>query len=471
MTARADVRHPPGDEQQRPPRNLGRHKVLLNGTKVQSWYEARCLRSRLSADVNLRQLGLLLESIGSDPDEVLRLGRDDPDRLRDLLVRYSARMKHSGRLDSYILKSFDGLRSFLEYRRVRFQDFPKLSPIRGASLRNERVPNPEEFGRVLERLSLRGRVIALLMGHSGLRPGAIGSYGGENGLRLSDLPDLKFAKKLEFSETPFVVRVPAELSKTRVEYATFGTQQLGTAILAYLDSRRERGERLSDDSPLVAAGEVRGVALSSRDSARFGKGFLTTKSVVTELREAFHSSAPPGVNWRPYVARSYCSTRLLLAEGNGRISRDLREAILGHDTGVAGRYHVGKRWGEELLTEARREYANAAEFLETNAQSRVNVAAEFRRTLLAVAGMSEEEAAKHVEDSNEELLAILREKLTGRGASQSPPPNGNGNGSGNGHGIQKPFTLEEAEPLLTQGWTYVANFGPNRVLLQSPSGR
>lgn len=441
---------------------MGRHRRLLNDAKVRSWYDERCLRSRLSADVNLRQLGLLLESIGSNPDDVVHLGREDPDRLRDLLVRYASRLKHSGRLDTYILKSFDGLRSFLEYRRVRFQDFPKLSPIRGASLRNERVPSPEEFGRVLERLSLRGRVIALLMGHSGLRPGAIGSYGGESGLRLFDLPDLRVGKKLDFAEVPFVVRVPAELSKTRVEYTTFGTQQLATAILAYLDRRRDRRERLTVDSPVVAAGEMRGAALSSRDSARFGKGFLTTKAVVTELREAFHLSTPPGVSWRPYVARSYCSTRLLIAEGNGRISRDLREAILGHDGGVASRYNVGKRWGEELLAEARREYANAAEFLETNAQTRMNVAAEFRHAALALAGLPEEEAAKHMKDSNDEILAILRDRLIGREAAIGEPVNGNG------HRVQKPVPLVEAEQLLSQGWTFVANFGPDRVLLQPP---
>ena len=465
MPAREPVRTPRRDEPTRRPRYLGRHRDLLSDEKVRSWYDERCLRSRLSADVYLRQLGLLLESIGSGPDDVVRLARDDPDRLRDVLVRYSAKMKHSGRLDSYILKSFDGLRSFLEHRRTRFEDFPKLSPIRGVSLRNERVPSPDEFGRVLERLSLRGRVIALLMGHSGLRPGVIGSYGGESGLRLSDLPELKLGRNPQFTEIPFVVRVPAELSKTRAEYTTFGTQQLATSILAYLDSRRERKEKLTPASAVVAAGEVRGAALSSRGSARFGHGFLTTKAIVFELRQAFQLSAPTGVSWRPYVARSYCSTRLLLAEGNGKISRDLREAILGHDTGVAGRYHVGKRWAEELLVEARREYANAAEFLETNAQSRVNVASELRRTLLAVAGMSEEETAQHVDDSNEELLAILRQKLTGRDAAVSAPANGNG------HGTQKPFTLEEAEGLLAQGWTYIANFGPNRVLLQGPPNR
>ena len=187
------------------------------------------------------------------------------------------------------------------------------------------------------------------------------------------------------------------------------------------------------------------------------------KNVVKEVQEVLHASAPKGVRWRPYVLRSYCSTRLLLAEGQGKLSRDLREAILGHDGGIASRYNVGKRWGEELLTEARRQYANAAEFLETNAQTRMNVATEFRHAALALAGLSEEEAAKHVKDSNNEILAILRERLIGREVAIAEPVNGNG------HRVQKPVELAEAEQLLLQGWTFVANFGPDRVLLQPPS--
>jgi len=445
---------------------IGRHRALLKNPRVKSWYDAQALRSRLSADAHVRKLGYLLEKLGIGPDEVVGVAHDDPDRLRDLLVRYAAAQKRAGRLDTYVLKSFSGLKSYLNHRRERFDDFPKLSPVRGISLRNERIPRPEELGRVLERLTLRGRVICLLMAHSGLRPGAIGSYGGENGLRLRDLTELKIGSSLGFKETPFVIRVPAELSKTRAEYVTFGTGQLATAILAYLDSRRERGDTLSATSPLIKAAESRGVAKTSIDSARFGRGFLTTKAVVEELRGALHSTAPADVTWRPYVLRSYCSTRLLLAEGQGRISRDLREAILGHDGGVASRYNVGKRWGEELLTEARREYANAAEFLETNAQTRMNVAAEFRRTLLAVAGLNDEEAVQHMNDSNDEVLALLRNRLIEREAADPERANGNGNG----HGVQKPVSLAEAERLLSQGWTFVANFGDDRVLLQPPAG-
>ena len=443
---------------------VGRHRPLLSHPLVGPWHESRALRSRLSADQYLRQFGLLLERTGLDPERIISLARESPDKLRDILVRDAARLKREGRLDSYVSKFLEGLKAFLKFHRVSFDGYPSLSPIKGASLSREWIPRPEELGRVLERLSLRGRVIALFHAHSGLRPGVLGSYGGETGLTLDNLPELKLGSEPEFSEVPFVIRVPAHLSKTRVSYVTFGTQQLATALLAYLKSRKDRGEVLKPSSPVIATAETRGIATRAHKEARFGRGFLCTKVVEDELRTVLHATVPEGVTWRPYVLRSYCSTRLLLAEGQGRISRDLREAILGHDGGVASRYNVGKRWGEELLAEARREYANAAEFLETNAQSRVNVAAEFRRTLLAVAGLSEDEAAKHVNDSNDELLAILRQKLTGREASALPPTNGNGNG----HGVQKPVTLEEAETLLAQGWTYVANFGPNRVILQAP---
>jgi len=410
-----------------------------------------------------RHIGLFVEKFGKNPSELLALARDNPDSLRTQLVRYAADQKRAGRLDSYISKSFEGLKSFFKHNRVRFDEFPRLSPIRGASLTLERVPTQQELGQVLERLSQRGRVIALFLAHSGVRPGVLGSYGGETGLTLGDLPELDLGPPILIREIPFAIRVPAEISKTRRQYITFGTEQLATTLLAYLNWRRDNGEPLNELSPVVAPGQLKGIAVQSRQEARFGAGFIAMKNVVKEVQEVLHASAPKGVRWRPYVLRSYCSTRLLLAEGQGKLSRDLREAILGHDGGIASRYNVGKRWGEELLTEARRQYANAAEFLETNAQTRMNVATEFRHAALALAGLSEEEAAKHVKDSNNEILAILRERLIGREVAIAEPVNGNG------HRVQKPVELAEAEQLLLQGWTFVANFGPDRVLLQPPS--
>lgn len=450
-------------------RVLGRHRALLDDPLVRSWWEERSLRSRLSADSYLRHIGLFVERFGRTPAELLTFARDDPDSLRSQLVRYAAEQKRAGRLDSYIVKSFEGLKGFFKHHRVRFDEFPALSPIRGASLSRERVPTPQELGLILERLSQRGRVIALFLAHTGMRPGVLGSYGGEGGLTLRDLPELDVGPPIQMAKVPFAIRVPAELSKTRRQYITFGTEQLATALIAYLNARRESGERLDPASAVLVPGTLRGVAVRSRRDARFGHGFMAMKNVVKEVQDVLHASVPEGVTWRPYVLRSYCSTRLLLAEGQARISRDLREAILGHDGGVSSRYNVGKRWGPELLEEARRQYANASEFLETGTQSRPNMAGEFRKTLLAVAGLADDEAARHMDDSNEEILALLRTRLVGSEATLPSASSGNGSGSGNKHRVQKPVPLSEAEALLAQGWTFVANFGADRVLLEAPS--
>ena len=440
-------------------------RLAIVGTdpKLKLWYETIALRSRVTADMYVGSLARLLEYIGLTAEEAVADASSHPDEFAARMVRYATAQRKKGLLDATVSKSFNGLRSYFKHRRVGFASWPELRPIQGASLEKERVPRPEELGIILEHLNLRGRCAALLMAHAGLRPAVLGSYRATAGLTLDALVDFDI-RTLSFREIPFAIRVPADLSKTRVAYTTFGTEQLGRVITAYLTERRADGEKLAGKSPVIAhSPDARGVAVTAL--AATGSKFMTTGAIMRDLRDAIEKCRPTDVTWRPYVLRAYCSTRLLLAEGDGRISRDLREAILGHTgDGVASRYNVGKRWGEELLAEARREYANASEFLETNPQSRVNVAAEFRRTLLAVAGLSEEEAAKHVNDSNEELLAILREKLTGHEAASTSPANGNGNA----HGVQRPVTIEEAEALLAQGWTYVANFGPNRVILQAP---
>jgi integrase len=438
-----------------------RDRFLEDYPRVQAWWEKRRLRSELTADHEAWKLLNFCDRMHFDPERLVSIASKEPDRLAELIVQFAAEMKRAGRTDAYIANLFGAVRSWFRFRKVTFSDFPDLRPIKGSTLARERVPTPEELGRILDRLSLRGRAIALLMAHTGIRPHVMGNYTGNDGLTLGDLPELDL-ENLRFREIPFVLQVPARLSKTSKSYLTFGTAQLATTLLSCLADRREKGERLDALSPLIARvrrSQLRGVA--KRSSASGGR-FAVTNTVKMELAEVLHAAAPPDTRWRPYVLRAYCSTRLML----GPMSRDLREAILGHDGGVASRYNVGKRWGDELLVEARREYAASARLLETNAQTGMSVATEFRKTLLAVAGLSEEEASEHMEDSNEGLLAILREKLSVRESSAQTPADGNG--TQGGHSVQRPVTLEEAERLLAQGWTYVANFGPNRVLLQAP---
>lgn len=400
-------------------RILGRHRSLLDDPSVHSWWMERSLRSRLSADTYLRHIGLFCERLELRPTGLVELARDRPELLRRRLVEYALAQQRAGRLDSYIAKSFEGLRSFLRHQEVAFARFPALAPIRGASLARERVPTPEELLCVLRNLSTRGRVIGLFLADSGVRPGVLGSYGGEDGLTLADLPELELGPaSVSFASIPFPIRVPARLSKTRQEYVTFGTDRLARALGRYLGERRRGGESLDGRSPVVAPGLLRGYAARSRRAAAFGRGFLTTKAVTREIHLALTAVCPEGVSWRPYVLRAYCSTRLLLAEGRGWISRDLREAILGHSGGVAARYHVGKRWGPELLEEARLQYRRAARLLEPE-----------------------------VPDTGIDARPIPNFPARPRLPQV------------------RPFRLREAERRLAEGWRYIGPFGSTRVLL------
>lgn len=149
---------------------------------------------------------------------------------------------------------------------------------------------------ILDKLSLRGRVITPFMAHSGIRPQVLGSYQGESGLRLKDLTDLQLeGKAVAFTETPFVVRVPASLSKTRIAYTTFGTSQQASALLAYLSERRDSGEKLGPDSPVVAAQPTREAARMRRENATFDNGFLSTSVLMREIHQILTSSLPKGV--------------------------------------------------------------------------------------------------------------------------------------------------------------------------------
>lgn len=444
------------DPAPRPP--IGRHRDLLANAEVRGWYEGRLLRSRLSADTYLRQLGLFVERLDLDANAMVEMARLEPDRLRGLLTQLAADQKRSGLLDSYISKSFGGLRSWFEFRHVPFDGYPKLAVVKGQSLTAERVPTPEELGRVLDRLSPRGRVTALLMAHSGLRPGAIGGYGAEDGLRLQDLKELKLGKRPQFSKTPFVIRVPASLSKTRVDYTTFGTAQLASALLAYLGQRRDRGEKLLGSSPVVAPAETRGVARKSQEASEYGDGFLTTKAVVEEIRAALQATTPEGVTWRPYVLRAYCSTRLMLAEGSGKITRDLREAILGHEGGVAARYNVGKRWGDDLLNEARAAYQRCEPFLSTSgvgsSDSRLD---DLLRIIGEKAGIPKEQVASKTQNElADAVIQLLRDQ---RKASPEPAPQVH---------HQRAVLSGEVDLLLQQGWRFVSPLGPDRAVLEPP---
>ena len=389
-------------------------------------------RSRLSADTELRHVGPFCHLERLTPSELVELGRDDPSRLREVLVRYAQRLTSKGRLASYVTKTFVGIKSWLRFNHVPFDDFPRLKVIPGESIRDERVPTQDELRLILSAYSARGRVIVLFMAHTGVRPGVLAPSSGE-GLRLGGLKDLALKPSPHFERLPFHVVVPGRLSRTSVEYHTFGTPELADAMVAYLAQRRSRGEVLSPSSPVVAV-DPQGAGTKLRKLAK--NEFVSTPVMMRSIREGLKTTLP---NARTYVFRAYCSTQMVSA----RIDRDVREAILGHSLGVSGPYNLSKKLPPSVIEELRTEYAKAIPPLESGRpkEDRTSALQSVVSALLRREGVDESKIVDNLQDkvSPEELAKILRSR-----AARAP---------------ERVVPIGGVEELLAQGWEYVSPLG------------
>jgi hypothetical protein len=456
----------------REPKSRLDHRPLLKDPTVREWFEAHALRSSLSAEVNLRKLGLFLYRTRLTPKRLVDLGKDRPEELRDLLIGHATHLHALKKLDSYVAKTQKGVRDWLLFNGVDFRLFPKLRrAYQSESLSRERIPTPEQLRLIIGALPPRGRVCALLMAHSGLRPGTLGNDRGADGLTLGDLPELQTGGphprfELPAGRTAFLVRVPSRLSKNSWGYLTFGTPEAADSIISYLGERQAAGETLTTASPLVAL-----TALGARNTEGKETGsFVTTKSVVLSIRKAIQSVRPQNVRWRPYVLRSYCSTQLLV----GRMDHDTREAILGHDLGVAGRYNLRKQLPDHVVEAMREEYERAMGALLTARGAEQSRATEgFVRLLLRSLGLPEETDVSQMSEKERAELADRLSKHLSQGGHAingdfgdgglTPPPDRSRRSP-----TQRIVTLAEVPGLLEQGWSAVMPLDGGRFILQPP---
>ena len=398
----------------------------VNEPTIRSWYRSRSLRNQLTADIYVRNLGILLAGMQLTPRELLRIAREDSVVLRNRLVEYAEFMlklpvgtSGRGHQASYLRHLFTSAASYLKFHDIEFHRFPELRCYQAATLINEEVPSPSQLQGVAEMLPLKGKVILHFLAQSGVRPGVIGGYQARKGLTLADLPDLDIPS-LSFRQFPFLIRVREDVSKNGRSYFSFGGEECGACLVEYLSSRRARGEALTPYSPVLARHQRRPGTPPVPD-------FLTTKSVAFSVRRALHAACPPNIRWRPYVLRAYFSTRLMLAESEGRIQRDTREFLMGHDLGVSGRYNMGKRLPEAIVEMARREYARSTHFLSFNESPPVKSPTVSLDWLLESAGVPE--PVRKSIDWNKvperDLARVTLELLSTRkteGASRLPTP-------------------------------------------------
>ena len=396
----------------------------------------------------MRTLGLYCKLNNTNPRKILEDAREG--KLKKDFMAYVRKLENEGKAGSYIVRFKKVISSWVKFndisldlRSVRIKEAS-----RNPTVEDERVPTQEELSKIITVSSLRGRVSIALMAFSGLRPETIGNFKGTDGLKLSDLPELRINEgKIEFVKVPTIIRVRSTLSKKRHEYMTFLPEEGCNYIKEYLESRMKEGEKLTYDSPLIT---LEGPIPGTHERPR-------TQLVTRDIRKAMRKL---NFNWRPYVLRSYFSMALDIAENKGIVSHNWREYWMGHTGDISARYSTNKKLSPEMIEEMRETYKKCSPYLETGRKAlteeeKEQLNREVKKWHLSALGFTDEEIAKDnlLELEPGELQQKVREKLKLN--------------MNNGH-PQKIIPINELRKYIEKGWEYIKDLGDKEAIVRLP---
>ena len=326
-----------------------KYKHLFEDPDIKRWYDNLARGSQSTADVRLRGLGRFCEYASSSPKDLLSMPEKD---VSDLLMDYVSELEKNGKAGSYIDSCLKPVRSWLKYNSIVLTRPIKVKNAKiPTTLSGQRTPSQEQLRNILLAGTMASRVCISLVSMSGLRLEVLGNYQGNNGLRIGDLPELKINDNtIEFEKVPTRIVVRTSLSKAGHEYFTFIGQEGSDYIRAYLEERMRKGEKLTPESPLVIPRNQK-------------VHFITTINIGDQIREAIRKA---GFHWRPYDLRHYFATRMLEAESNQAIVRDLRVFFMGHKGDIEHQYTLNNRtFSNDEREKMRSDYSKCVRFLET----------------------------------------------------------------------------------------------------------
>ena len=270
--------------------------------------------------------------------------------LEDLVQDVVRECEREGYAPDYVQGLVKGAKSWLKHNDRELKRDVRISNLGvPVTLENEAAPEPHQVQEVLSAATARAKVSASFLAFSGVRPEVLGSKGGTRGLVLGDLPDLDL-KRLEFRTVPAQVIIRRELSKMRHQYFSYLNQKGAGHLVAYLRGRRDAGETLTPDSPVIKADEYHKKAYA--DSRGVGgpvSSFICTGNISEEVKRAIRRA---GYDWRPYLLRSYFDSNLLAAELQGRMTSTARAFFMGHKGDIERRYTLNKHQLPRQLAEA-----------------------------------------------------------------------------------------------------------------------
>jgi site-specific recombinase XerC len=356
-----------------------KYEELLKNKEIRRWFDNLRAKSYLTATVYLRGMGYYCELNGLTPFAIIEDAKTE--KLRNDFMDFVRKMEKEGKAGSYIARYKKVIRSWLGFNGIDYKVTANIAyENRAPRVEGERIPEKKELSKMLRSGSRRARVAMSLLAFSGLRPETLGNAEGNDGLRVSDFPEMRIDNgKVVFDKTPTMVNVRYTLSKAKNSYFTFLAQEGMTYLKEYLESRISEGETLAPDTPLFRLDP----------QGRISHKFMRTQLATRDIRKAIKES---GYSWRPYVLRAYFATALDNAENKGLISHPWRMFFMGHKGDIEARYSTNKRLPPDMIEEMRSAYAKASKFLETEEK-----------------GIKEEDVAKITSNTMRETAIMILE--------------------------------------------------------------
>jgi hypothetical protein len=435
---------------------LAHKKLLLENPQLKRWYDNVSRASELTAEVNLRRLGLFCSKWHVTPSDLLH---KEPQEIHSLLVDTVTELEKKGYASSYLQGIVKGVKSWLSFnnislgeRRINFTD-PDDTP----TLREEKAPEPDELRKALEHASTRTRAAMALCAFCGFRPGVLANPNGTDGLEIRDLPELRIdreTKTVTFTLVPTMVAVRRKLSKAGFQYFGLLDEEGCRYLSEELERRLRLGHALAPNSPVI----------SHFDAAK--EKHVTTKAISASIREAFRAA---GFNWRPYILRVYFGNRILIAESKTKgFIRDYRAFFMGHKGDIEHVYTLNKcRLPESLEADMREAFSRVVHFLYTipKPEDETLRIEQLREILLLTVGYTEEELTNLdlAQISPDDLKQMLKRKVVDEHPAEGAPHE---NGNGNSVRRQRVLDSLEAAELINNGrCEFVGNLPSGKVVV------
>lgn len=401
------------------------------------------------ARVLYRFMGLMDLSL----DELTRQLKEERDMFEKRLMAFVGSQEDKGYAPGTIEGYIKSVKSWANWHGVTLVRKIKISN-RGSTptLDTEGVPTIQEVQDIRSSASSRGRLCVGGVAYGGLRPESLGQQHVKDGLKLGDLPELDI-DKLEFTKVPTLVVVRPEISKASHKYRTFFPHETCMDIRSYLHKRRSKGEELTEDSPLVAVNSA-----MRRKGWRARNGTDSGHVVTTIISRDIRSAMRPVYDYRPYVLRSFFSTRLLMAVSDRFLDNNYRVYWMGHTGEMSARYSSNKAvLPEDLIENMREAYKRSLKYLVGGTMSEEDVRKKQMMDTARLLGFEEKKLqlltevlarSKTVDEAVEEFRNL-----------QEQPTSSNGS-----------YDVVEGEAVLlkrlAEGWTLERELNGSKFLLK-----